>query len=109
MTSRGFNDLDSYINQKHYFNYTYWNERIIEVTQNNGKGKLLLFGLSAPEEGGVEENENSYNQLQEILNKTNKNVSILFSGDLNARIGNAENHNMVGSSGEPVQIPTDWK
>jgi len=63
--------------------------------------------MSAPEEGGVEENEISYNQLQEILNKSNKNGSILFSGDLNSRIGNAEIRNMVGNFGEPAQIPMD--
>ena len=50
----------------------------------------------------MEENENCNNQLQEILNKTNKNDYILFSRDLNARIGNAEIHNTVGSFGELV-------
>jgi len=50
----------------------------------------------------VEENEKFNNQLQEILNKTNKNDYILFSRDLNARIGNAEIHNIVGSFGELV-------
>jgi hypothetical protein len=36
-----------------------------EQTKDTGRGKSSLFGLSAPEEGRVEENENSYNQLQE--------------------------------------------
>jgi hypothetical protein len=33
--------------------------------------------------------------------KQNYKNDILLSGDLNGRIGNAENHNIVGSSGEP--------
>jgi hypothetical protein len=36
------------------------------------------------------------------LNKDDKNDYILFSGDLNGRIGNDESHNIVGSFGEPV-------
>lgn len=50
----------------------------------------------------MQENENCNNQWQEILNKTNKNDYILLSRDLNARIGNAEIHNIVGSFGELV-------
>jgi endonuclease/exonuclease/phosphatase family metal-dependent hydrolase len=41
-------------------------------------------------------------QLQNILNRTNKNDYILLSGDLNSRIGNAEIHNIVGNFGEQV-------
>jgi hypothetical protein len=37
--------------------------------------KLLFFGLYAPEEGRFEDNKNFYNQLQEILNKTNKMIT----------------------------------
>jgi hypothetical protein len=37
-----------------------------------------------------------------LQNKTNKNVYILLSGDLNARIGNAEVQNIVGNFGEPI-------
>jgi hypothetical protein len=48
----------------------------------------------------VKGNEKFNNQLQEILNKNNKNVYILLSRDLNARIGNTEIHNTVGSLGE---------
>jgi hypothetical protein len=68
---------------------------IIKVKLNIAGQKLLFFGFHAPEEGRVEENENCYNQLQEILNKTNTNGYILLSGDLNAGIRNAEIHNMV--------------
>jgi hypothetical protein len=57
--------------------YMYWSKTIIEVKLNIGRGKLF-FGLLAPEEGTVEENEKFYNQLQEILYKTNKHDYILF-------------------------------
>jgi hypothetical protein len=70
------------------------------------EGNHYFFRTVCPRR--VEENKNSHNQLQEILNKTNKNDSILFSGDLNARKGNAEICNVVGSLGEPVQIQMDW-
>jgi hypothetical protein len=87
---------------KKYYYYIYCSERIIEVKLNIGREKLLYFGLCVPEEGGVEENVNFYNQLQKILRKTNKNDYILLSGNLNAEIGNAGIHNIVGSFGEQV-------
>jgi len=37
-----------------------------------------------------------------MLNKTDKNYYILFSGDLNARKGYVEIRIIVGSSGEPI-------
>jgi len=40
-------------------------------------------------------------------NKTNKNNYILFSGELNSRIGKAEMNSIVGSFGELVQTPED--
>jgi len=46
----------------------------------------------APHEGRIEENENFYNQLQEILTLT----KILFSGDPNTKTENAEIHYIVG-------------
>jgi hypothetical protein len=51
-----------------------------------------------------------YNQSREILNKTNKNYYILLSGDLNARIGNAEIHDIVKGLENLLQIPCSrWK
>jgi hypothetical protein len=41
--------------------------------------------------------------------KTNKNDYILFSGDLNIRIGNSEIHNTVGNFGEPVTNTSGMK
>jgi len=57
------------------------------------------------EEERVEGNENFYNQSQEILNKTNKHYRILLSGDLNARTGNAEIHNIVEILENLLQMP----
>ena len=64
--------------------------------------EIILFGHYAPWEWKVQENENFYNQLQKISNKTNKNDYILFSGDLNRRKGNDAFRNIVGSFREPV-------
>jgi hypothetical protein len=50
----------------------------------------------------MKKNKNFYDQLQDILNKTNKNDYILLSRDLNARIGNAEIYNIVRNFGQPV-------
>jgi len=60
------------------------------------------FGLYAPEEGRVKENDNFYNELQKILNKINKNYKMLLSGDLNAFIGNCEIYNIARRFGEQV-------
>lgn len=45
-----------------------------------------------------------YNQLQELLNKTNKSDYILHSGVLNLRMGNAEIHNILKSLENLLQI-----
>jgi hypothetical protein len=42
--------------------------------------------VSAPEEGRNENTYYMYNQLQEIINKTNKNHYIIVSGNVNARV-----------------------
>ena len=83
-------------------NYTYGSKWITGGKLNIGVGKLLLFELYAPEEGRVDDNKNFYSQLQEILNKTNKNDYILLSRYMNTRTGNAEIHYIVGCFGEPV-------
>ena len=74
----------------------------MELEITTGKGKLSFFGLCAPKQGSVEENEKVYYQLQERSNKTNINDNILLSGDLNASRTNAEVYSIVGSFAEPV-------
>jgi hypothetical protein len=96
MTTSGCTDLIYKSITNTIINYKHWIERILEVKQSTGKGKLSFFGLCAPKEGRVEENQNVYNQLQEILNKTNINDYILLSGDLNASRGNIEVCSIVG-------------
>jgi hypothetical protein len=47
---------------------------MIEVKLNIERRKLLvIFGLYASDEGRVEENENFYDKLQDILNNNIKN------------------------------------
>jgi hypothetical protein len=56
------------------------------------EGNYNFLDSHTPDEGRIEDNENFYSQLQEILTLT----KIFISGDLNTRIGNAEIHNFVG-------------
>jgi len=52
-------------------NYTYRNERIIEVRLNTGRGISSVFGFNAREDGRAgKKGENFYDQLQDIFNKT---------------------------------------
>jgi len=77
------------------------------------KTENIIFGLYVLEEEGVEGNENFCNQLQEILNSTNKNDYILLLRDMKARTGNAEIHNIVEILENLLQIPCSrrkfWK
>jgi hypothetical protein len=79
------------------------------VNLYTGTGKLPFFGLYVLEEGSKEQDENFYEKSQNILNKTKKTYYILLAGGLNARRGNAEIHNIVGNSGEPVTNTSGWK
>jgi exonuclease III len=82
--------------------YNYWNDRIIEARFRINRGYLTILGLYAPEEGRQELSDEFYEQLQNILEKTNKNDYILMMGDLNARIGNITIMKIVGTDGEPT-------
>jgi hypothetical protein len=48
---------------------------MIDVMLNTRRHKLSFFGLYAPEEGEDKENENFYDKLQKILNKTNNMIT----------------------------------
>jgi hypothetical protein len=63
---------------------------------------MIIFRLYVPEEGRVKENDSFYDELQEMLNKINKNYKMLLSRDLNACIGNDEIHNIALRFGEQV-------
>ena len=67
--------MNSYINQKQYYYYTYCSERIIEVKLNIGRGKLLYIGLCAPEEGGVEGNVKFITNYRKYYTKLTKMIT----------------------------------
>jgi len=48
-----------------------------------------FFGICASEDGIVKKKNFYYNQIQEMLHKTNENDYILPSGDMNTSIGNS--------------------
>jgi exonuclease III len=82
--------------------YKYWNDKIIEARFRINRGYLTILGLYAPEEGRQELGDEFYEQLQNILEKTNKNDYILMMGDLNARIGNTKIMKIVGTNDKPT-------
>lgn len=53
-----------------------------------------------PNEGQFQETEIFYANLQECVNKANKNDYVIIGGDLNARIGNKTISMLVGPHGE---------
>lgn len=83
--------------------YTFWNERIIQVRLKLPRGYLSLIGVYAPIEGENEENDEFYLNLQNILNKVNQNDFIMIIGDFNARIGNSKIDTNIGIFGEQTR------
>jgi exonuclease III len=80
--------------------YTYWNERILEVRLKLSRGNLTILGLHAPEGGHEEDNDELHKQLQDIYNKLNKNDYIILAGDLNARVSNKSINKNISTFGE---------
>lgn len=80
--------------------YTYVNERIITVRLKVDRGHLTIIGVYAPEEGKKQETEQFYEQLQETIEKVNKNDYMVICGDFNARIGNTPIPKIMGPNGE---------
>ena len=79
--------------------YTFWNERIIQICLKISRGYLTVIGIYAPIEG--EEDESTfYNKLQQTLNKIDKSDFIMIMGDFNARIGNTKIEQNIGIFGE---------
>jgi len=72
------------------------------ITTEWWKREIIIFRLNVPEEGRVKENDKFYDELQEMLNKINKNDKMLLSRDLNACIGNDEFHNIARRFREQV-------
>ncbi|PSN40356.1 Craniofacial development protein 2 [Blattella germanica] len=61
---------------------------------------MTIIAVYSPEEGKDKESKIFYQNLQEVLDKTNKNDIIMLAGDLNARVGNVPIQNVVGTNGE---------
>lgn len=83
-------------------NYEFINERLMKLRYKTPRGPMTIIGCYAPEEGRLEDTNEFYDQLQTILDKTNKNDYIIIAGDLNARIGNIPIGKIIGTNGEPT-------
>jgi exonuclease III len=80
--------------------YTFWNERIIQMRLKRSRGYLSIIGVYASVEGEEEESDKFYQKLQTILNKINKNDTVMLMGDFNARVGNSKIEQCIGTFGE---------
>ena len=69
---------------------------------------IIFLDSKSQKKEELKKAKNFYDQLQKILEKTNKNNYTWFPGDLNTRTVIAEIHNIVGSFGEPVLKPMDF-
>ena len=79
--------------------YTFWNERIIQIRLKISRGYLTVIRIYAPIEG--EEDESTfYNKLQQTLNKIDKSDFIMIMGDFNAGIGKTKIEQNIGLFGE---------
>ena len=64
------------------------------------RGFATVLSLYAPEEGRTLDTIELYEELQKVINKSNKNDYLLLLGDLNGRVGKVPVHNIVGTEGE---------
>lgn len=81
----------------------YINERIIMMKLKHDRGYLIAIGVYAPEEGKKDETEEFYEILQNLLDKYNSKYEVLLVGDFNARVGNQNIPNIVGTHGEKTK------
>jgi exonuclease III len=79
--------------------YTFWNERIIQMCLKFSRGYLSI-SVCAPVEGEEEESDKFYQKLQTISNKINKNYMIMLVGDFNVRVGNSKIEQCIGTFGK---------
>lgn len=80
------------------------NERILIVRLKENRGYITIFAIYAPESGREGDSKIFYNELQEQIDKINKNDAIILAGDFNGRVGDTPIQNVVGSNGEKVKI-----
>jgi hypothetical protein len=77
--------------------YKFWTDRIIEVRLKITRDYVKVIGLYALEEDREELSNSFYDELPNVINKTNKNDYTLLIRDMNAHIGNKKKLNVVGA------------
>ena len=75
--------------------YKFWNKRVIETRLKTQREHLTILGVYAPTE---DRDEEFYETLRKILDKVNKNDYIMLIGDMNARVRNNRDANIVGTN-----------
>jgi hypothetical protein len=80
--------------------YSRVSDRIITLRLRRARDNLTIIGVYAPTIGHKNDPEQFYNQLQDVIDKFNKNDKVIISGDLNARIGTETTNDLIGPHGE---------
>jgi hypothetical protein len=96
----GFSILlkDSWKNR--IISYSWVSDRIITLQLRRGTENLTIVGVYASTTGHKEQREQFYNQLQDVIDKLDKNYTVTISGDLNARIDTETMDDLIGPHGE---------
>ena len=70
-------------------NIEYTSERIIQVTLKFPQAKWCLLSLYASDiSKPIEQREEFYEDLQNVMNQIPKDALLIMMGDMNARVGN---------------------
>lgn len=76
-------------------------EQIIKLEINKNGHNIAVIGTYAPSEDADKlDKDKYYEQLQEVLSEIKKDNEIYLLGDFNGRVGQEENHPVVGMYGE---------
>jgi hypothetical protein len=86
--------------KKRIHSYMFINERIPQIRCKLKTGYLKLIAVYASKEGKFEQTEEIYENLQDQVNKINKNDYIIVSGDYNTRVGKNPIPGIIGTNGE---------
>jgi len=68
--------------KKRIHSYVFVNERILQLRYKLQRGYFTLLAVYAPEEGKTEQTEKFYENLQDQIDKINKNDYIVVAGDI---------------------------
>lgn len=80
--------------------YCFINKRILTIRIRIDREYMTIIAVYAPEKDREKESKIFYQNLQEVLDKTNNNDIIMLVGDFNAQVGNVPIQNVVGTNGE---------